>query len=243
MKKSTIIKLLFLAVISLSACGQKKQKLKPTSWISIDIPEPSDICINANNDNFFIVSDNGILFETDRNGKIKRSIDQAGTDFEAVFSDANYIYCVDESNRDIYQYEIKDFKYIKTINKPFSGARNKGYESMTYNAISQHYLLIIERDPITLFELDQNFATIKQVDLSNIAKDISSAKFYNNALWLLSDEDAVIVKLDPKNYQILDKWKIPVLNPEGIAFDKNGKILITSDDMQRIYYFDNPEKN
>jgi hypothetical protein len=33
-----------------------------------------------------------------------------------------------------------------------------------------------------------------------------------------------------------------VINPEGLAFDKDGNLLITCDDMQRIYYFNNPEK-
>jgi hypothetical protein len=41
-------------------------------------------------------------------------------------------------------------------------------------------------------------------------------------------------------YEVIEKWSLPVINPEGFAFDKKGNLLVTCDDMQRIYYFNNP---
>ena len=237
------IKILFIIIsFSIVACGQKIQKLKPTKWISVDIPEPSDICYNPKTDSFFIVSDNGILFETDKSGKIIRKMIQKDTDFEAVYANEKNIFCVDESGRNIYEYDLLTFINTQIINKPFAGARNKGYESLTFNYSKNVYVLITERDPAVLFELDVNFTTIKQVDISNIARDISSATYHDGFVWLLSDEDMQILKINPETYKVVSKWKIPVLSPEGITFDKDNNIMITSDDLQRIYYFNNPDK-
>ena len=89
--------------------------------------------------------------------------------------------------------------------------------------------------------MDSNFSITKQTDISDVASDISSARFYKNELFLLSDEDMTLIKVNPETFEVIQKWRIPVINPEGLAFDKNGNILITSDDMQRLFYFNNPE--
>ena len=94
-----------------------------------------------------------------------------------------------------------------------------------------------------LFELDTDFKVTGQTDLSNFAEDISSARFHNGFLWLLSDEDSMLLKLNASTYEVLQKWSLPVINPEGLVFDKDGNLLIACDDMQRVYYFNNPEKN
>ena len=78
--------------------------------------------------------------------------------------------------------------------------------------------------------------------MSKIARDISSASFHNDFLWLLSDEDRTVLKLNPITYEVIEKWLLPVINPEGFAFDKDSNLVVTCDDMQRIYYFNNPEK-
>lgn len=231
--------ILLLSTISLTA--QKKSKLKPTKSISIEVPEPSDICFSSKNNSFFIVSDTGILFETKLNGDIIRKKKQKDTDFEAVYSDDKFVYAVDESNRTIYQYDIVDFKKIKETVFPYNGARNKGYESFTYDETKKRFILITESEPTLLFELDINFNIVKQTDISSVASDISSARFYKNNLWLLSDEDMTLIKLNPETFEVLNKWKLPIINPEGLAFDAAGNILITSDDMQRLYFFNNPE--
>ncbi|MEC4004803.1 SdiA-regulated domain-containing protein [Flavobacterium sp. SUN052] len=233
--------LIGILLFSISITAQTATKLKPTKSISIKVPEPSDICYSPKNDSFFIVSDTGILFETNLNGDIIRKQEQKDTDFEAVYSDNKYVYAVDESNRTIYQYNIADLKKVKETVFPYNGARNKGYESFTYDEIKKRFLLITESEPTIIFELDDNFNITKQTDISSIASDISSARFYKNNLWLLSDEDMMLIKVNPETYEVIKKWKLPIINPEGLAFDKNGNLLITSDDMQRLFFFNNPE--
>ncbi len=238
--KKTLI--LGLTIISLPLCAQKTPKLKPTKSISVSIPEPSDICYNTKTNTFFIVSDNGILFETDGDCAVLKTVKQKDTDFEAIYSDENFVYAVDESNRTIYKYDIKSLNLISSVVISYNGGRNKGYESFDFNPQKNKYLLITESNPILLLELDLDFKITAQIDLSDIASDISSARYYNNYLWLLSDEDMMLLKIDPNNYKVIQKWSLPVINPEGLAFDKNGNILISCDDMQRVYYFNNPEK-
>lgn len=231
-----------ITLFSLSINAQKAGKLKPTKSVSVKIPEPSDICYDSKTDTFFIVSDTGILYETDKDCKVLKKQKQKGTDFEAVYSDGSFVYAVDESNRTVYKYDIKTFKLIKSIVIPYDGARNKGYEAFDFNKTTNKYALLTESNPIVLFELDTDFKITNQTDLSSIASDISSARFYDGFLWLLSDEDMMLLKLNPLTYEVIKKWSLPVINPEGLAFDKDGNILISCDDMQRVYYFNNPEK-
>ena len=238
-KKYIILGIIFF---SLAITAQKINKLKPTKSVAVKIPEPSDICYSSKSNTFFIVSDNGILFETDKDCKVVRKQAQEGTDFEAVYADENFVYAVDESNRTIYKYDITSLKLIKSYSIPYEGARNKGYESFDFNKTTNSYSLITESNPILLFELDKDFKVTNQTDLSKIASDISSARFYDGYLWLLSDEDMMLLKLNPTTYEVISKWSLPVINPEGLAFDKEGNILISCDDMQRVYYFKNPEK-
>jgi uncharacterized protein YjiK len=125
---------------------------------------------------------------------------------------------------------------------PFGGGRNRGYEAFTYNKAKNIFVLVVEKDPITLLELDVDFNIKNEVNLSKIARDIAAASFHDGFLWLLSDEDRMVLKLNPISYEVTAKWKLPVINPEGLAFDKDGNLIITCDDMQRMYYFSNPDK-
>jgi uncharacterized protein YjiK len=230
------------AFCSLASAAQKCVVLKPVKSISIRIPEPSDICYNAKGDTFFIVSDNGVLFETDYNGKILRQVKQADTDFEAVYSDDQFVYAVDETHRNIFLYSIDTFKVMRTENIPYYGGRNKGYEAFTFNKSKNEFVVFTEKDPAWLFELDKDFSIKNRINVSSLTTDISAATYYNNALWILGDEDRCLIKLNPETYEVIAKWKLPVINPEGFAFDKDGNFLVTCDDMQRLYYFNNPEQ-
>ena len=242
MRLTNILFLVGSSLLAINSMAQEPVKLKTIKWISTEIPEPSDICYHASTNTFYVVSDNGILFETDANGKIIRQTKQANTDFEAVYADDQFIYAVDETHRDIYAYNTSDLKKVHIANVPYSGGRNKGFEAFTFNKSKNNFVIITERDPIMLYELDTNFKISNQIDLSNIARDIASACYHDSALWLLSDEDMMLIKLNPLTYEVLQKWSLPVINPEGFAFDKDGNVIIASDDMQRIYYFNNPEK-
>ncbi|RYZ30007.1 MAG: hypothetical protein EOP49_40160, partial [Sphingobacteriales bacterium] len=229
-----------LAALPLAA--QKAAHLKPERSISLDIPEPSDISVAPDGKSYFIVSDNGLLFETDTEGKVIRQADYIGMDNEAVYADDANVYTVEEAVRKLKIFDRATLKLKRTVNLPYSGGRNKGYESFTYDAITRHYIIITEKDPSYIYELDQDFKVVNEVNISKLARDFSSATFHDGFVWLLSDEDRTIFKVDPTFFEVKASWIIPIINPEGIAFDHDGNLLIQSDDMKRLYFFKNPEK-
>ncbi|UII27363.1 SdiA-regulated domain-containing protein [Fulvivirga maritima] len=217
-------------------------KLKPTEKVTVDIPEPSDVALAHDGKSLFIVSDNGYLFETDLKGKIIRKAEgYKGLDDEGVYADANFVYAVEEFSRTIKLFDLETLTQQRTYEVSYHGGRNKSYEAFTFNKIKNRFLLITEKSPAYLFELNESFEKVNTIDISHIARDISAATFYNGYVWLLSDEDRSIFKLDANTYKVLSQWEIPVLNPEGLAFDADGNIIVVSDAMQKIYYFNNPE--
>ena len=232
--------LILILIVNTVQC-QKIKKLKSERFVTLAIPEPSDLCFSFDKKSIFMVSDEGFLFETDKNGTIIRKANFEGIDCEAVFADEKFVYVVEETTREIKVFDLKDLTLEKTISLPYSGGRNKGYEAFTFNKSKNKYIVLTEKDPVYLFELDLEFKVINKIKLEKIARDISAATYHNNFLWLLSDEDNTVFKLNPNNYEVLKKWKIKVLNPEGISFDENGNMLILSDDLKRLYFFKTPE--
>ncbi|MNT40712.1 SdiA-regulated [compost metagenome] len=192
---------------------------------------------------FFIVSDNGYLFETDLKGKVLRKANYKGLDNEGVFADDNFVYAVEEFSRAISVLNINTLEVVKKVFIPYSGGRNAGYEAMTFNKAKDVFVLFTEKNPIYAIELDKDLREVNRIDISTISKDVSAATYYKDHLWILGDEDMTVYKLDPLTYKTLNQWKLPIINPEGMAFDKNGDLVILSDDMQKMYYFKNPENN
>lgn len=245
MKTNTIIftALFFFGAIGSYASAQKKTKtpsLKFESSVSLKIPEPSDIALSPSGNSFYIVSDNAILLETDLQGTVIRKSDVVkGIDFEGVWSDDRYVYVADETTRKIHLYSHKDLAHEKTLNFSYPGGRNKGVESITYNAAKKAFVLITETDPSIIFETDSNFVQLNEKEWNN-SRDVSAATYHNDHIWILSDEDMTVFKCDPLTYEVIDRWKINVLNPEGIAFHNN-QMMILSDDLERMYFFSHPE--
>jgi uncharacterized protein YjiK len=231
--KTVFLFLGFIALLSPSLFCVDKIK-----WIekrNIKVKEPSDICI-APDSKCYTVSDDGYLFELDNSFQIVKKADWLGYDSEGVFADVDNVYVMNESVRFISIFERSTLKHIKDVNVPYSGGRNSGFEALTYNPIKKAYITVTEKNPTTIFELDNDLRITGQIPI-NFSRDVSAATFYKGFLYLLSDEDRLIIKVDPSNYTFIKSWKINVLNPEGIAFLNDGKILIVADDLERIYTF------
>lgn len=230
--------LLLLPLLLLSAAPPKVPKLKPTRHIRIHVPEPSDICRNPLNNNFFVVSDDGILFEVDIDGIPVREAAFRGFDFEAVYADESHVYLVEEYTRKIRVFDQATLTLQRTVHLPYGGGRNKSYEAFTFNPVTGRYILLTEKDPIYLFELDTALNVVNEWDMNHLAADISAATFYNGHLWLLSDEDMHIIRLDPVTREETGRWYVPIINPEGMVFTDEGKLIVISDDMERMYFFE-----
>ena len=221
-----------------------KQKDKPHCKFKFDhfrslkhIPEPSDIVYDKETNHYFIVSDHGKLFECDTAGNIIRKAAKEGMDFEGVEVKDSFVYVSDESPRKVYKYRKSDLSLVKEYNVSWGGAINKAFESITYNYAKKCFVLVSQA-PVVVVEYDDNFKETNRYRFHN-ARDISDARWYNGDIYLLSSLDETIFKCDAESYEVKEFYKINVFNPEGLAFDGEGNVRVTSDDLQRLYFFKN----
>lgn len=199
------------------------------------IPEPSDIVFDEESNHFFIVSDHGKLFECDLEGNIIRKAEEEGMDFEGVEVKDGFVYVSDEKPRKVYKYRKSDLSLVKVYPVSWAGGYNKAFESIAYN-YTKNCFVLISQTPVTVIEYDTNFHELERYPL-HIARDMSGARWYKGDLYLLSSMDASIFRCDPVTYAVKEYYKIDVINPEGLAFDAGGKVLVTSDQLWRLYFF------
>ncbi|MBI3232776.1 MAG: SdiA-regulated domain-containing protein [Bacteroidetes bacterium] len=211
--------------------------LKSSQKFHINIDEPSDIALSSDGQFFYIVSDKGSLYKTNLEGKIIQKSGLVGTDFEAVCVKDKKIYVVDERYRYIYVLDESTMLVERKVTVPYSGGRNSGYEGICWNQQKKKFVLAVEKSPVILYELDENLRVENEIDFK-ASTDISSVTYAQNYLWILSEEDHCIFKTNPSNYAVIKKYNLKVVGAEGVAFDNEGKMYITSDGMALLYKFD-----
>ena len=208
--------------------------------VELHIPEPSDIC-RSSNGGYFVVSDNGILYKLKSDYTVEQKSDKLGFDYEAVCANDSEVFVSDESLRQIAIYNASDLKLKSVKYFSYQGARNMGMESLTYDPIRKVFIGFTEKDPSLLLKFDESFKIISEIPVSGI-REVSGITYYNNYLWALSDEEMAVYKLDPTTFTIISKWTISILNPEGICFSEDGKLLIISDDMEKLFELSIPNQ-
>lgn len=231
---------LFASVLETSAQSTKlpvPSKIKPISSISVQVDEPSDAALSPDGQSFYVVSDNGYLAQIDKSGKLLRKADVKGIDFEGIYVNDTAIFLMDETPRKVYQLDLKTLEVKRTYLIPYTGGRNKGFESLTWNNTKGVFVTFTEKDPIWIYELDKDFRVVNQLEFNKKVRDVSSIRWHGGFMWILSDEDRTLHKCDPKTYAVLESWLLPVINPEGFVF-ADGKLYVFSDDMERMYIFD-----
>lgn len=229
-------KILFVLLVACAGLCEAQAMLKPFKKMRTNVPEPSDIAYSSNFDSFYIVSDEGFLFQADTMGKKIRCSPYTGVDFESVYADDKNIYVADERTRRVIVYTQDSLQFVRQNEVAYSGGMNLGYEGMTYNPKRKCFVLAIEKSPNWLFEINNDLVKINEVKL-NLSADVSSICYHNDFIYILSDEDQMVFRLDPNTYRVLNKWKVPVTNPEGMTFDKQGNLVLVSDFEQMIFKF------
>jgi uncharacterized protein YjiK len=236
-----ILILSILSVLTFNIQAQKTPHLKPFKHFTLPVGEPSDLGFSPDGKTMFIASDQGFLYETDLVGNVIRQADYDIIDCEGIFVDDKYVYVAEETTRKIKLFDIKTLKLERTVYLPYSGARNKGYEGLTFNKTRNRFAIVTEKDPIYIFELDLDLRVVNEINVSQMARDISSISYHDNFIWMLSDEDRTVFKVNPNTYEVIAKWIVPIPNPEGLAFDADGNMLIQSDDLNALYFFKTPQ--
>jgi uncharacterized protein YjiK len=229
----------FLLLMPVASFAQKVERLKPSASVTVRVPEPSDIAAIPGTDRFYCVSDNGHVMEIGADGQAVREMRDVAYDLEGALLKDDTLIVVDERSRTLIWLTTADLRPVRRLTVPYLGGRNRGYEAIAWNPVKQRYLLITERDPVRIIELDTAMRVVNELPFSSGVRDISSATWHDDHLWLLSDMDMQVLQCDPADYRVKARWEVPVINPEGIAFS-NGKLMILSDDRQRLYTFHLP---
>jgi uncharacterized protein YjiK len=212
------------------------KKLKPFYKHNLNIDEPSDICMSSDDpSHFFVVGNRGNIAVIDSNGNLISNSKQNGGDYEGCCVKDHQLYVFDESLRRISVMDESTGKIQKNMVVPYTGARNKGFEGITYNPVQKKFITVIEK-PAAIYELNEQLQVINEIRIKGIF-ELSAVTYHDNFLWLLCDEAHKVVKVNPVTYDIIDQWNIPVVNPEGIAFDASGNLLIVSDDLGKLFKF------
>ncbi len=231
-----ILPILFLFILSSSFCfkfyntahGLKyigKQKLK--------FREPSDLSFDPQG-NIWVASDDGFMVKIDALGNILKRSAKFPYDLETISYHNDMIYTVDERGNIMHLFDT-NFIEKNHFQLSINTALNRGVEALFYHPTKKFFVCITEKKPI-LRELDSAMNTTNSFELP-LEGDISSGMYYNNQVWLLSDESSCIYILNKDTYKLEKTLPLNILNAEGIACDAKGIIYIVSDDINTIYKY------
>jgi len=202
-----------------------KQKLK--------FREPSDLSFDPQG-NIWVASDDGFMVKIDTLGNILKRSAKFAYDLETICYHNDMIYTVNERGNMMHLFDT-NFVEQNHFQLAISTALNRGVEALFFRPDKKCFVCVTEKKPI-LRELDSSMNTTNTIELP-LEGDISSGMYYNNQVWLLSDESSCIYILNKNSYKLEKTLPLNILNPEGIASDAKGIIYIASDDMNTFYKY------
>ncbi len=214
------------------------------------IPEASGISYSYKSNSLFVVNDEGSIYEISKKGKILRERKIGNFDFEGISVDdeKNLLLIALEGDDDILVLNKENFKKITqiSIKRKFNGKKilKKGsnglegialYKNNIY-ASNQSDKLYPKNDSSVIVVIDYNLDIKKQKIKSIIdpkLTDISGITFYNDILYMISDDNNLIVEYDIKKKKTIKRHKLSKkFAQEGITFDNKGKLFIADDNGQ-----------
>lgn len=213
-------------------------KIKPEHTYTIHLNEPSEL-VSKGSGQFFLLANKAKLYEMNAQGKTGKALPFSGYDIEAACMADGQLCLIDESLRIVYLLDAASGEVMRSYSLHYEGARNLGFEAVCYLQDTQHFLLATEKAPCLFYEYNKEFQQFNQFSVSGI-REVSSMTYYQNDLYVLSDEDATVYKVDPKKHVVIEQWRLPMLNPEGICIDDRGHLLVVSDDMNKLFDFQKP---
>jgi uncharacterized protein YjiK len=163
----------------------------------------------------------------------------SGSDLEGLCYVGNqFLYVAEERLRTVIKLDMQGNKLEQKAIPVEKNDENQGLEGISYATFNKHFYILNEKNPGLLIETDENLNVLKTYPLS-FADDYSGicVDNVNQQLWIVSDESASVTKCTMKGESIVS-YRIPVSNPEGIAFDPlTNQLYIISDSEARLYFF------
>jgi len=219
--------------------------LYPEATYNIDILETSDLCFGTNTDILYTVSDNTAkVYKITTTGRKLAALQYTGNDLEGVCCvDNQYIYVAEERLRKIIKLDLQGNMISEKQISIEQNEENEGLEGIAYATFNQHFYIINEMNPDLLIETDKNLNILNTYDL-DFANDYSGicVDNINQELWIVSDLSATVSRCNLQG-EMIENYRIPVTNAEGIAYNPTDSILYVVSDMQAKLYKFNLKNN
>lgn len=220
-------------------------KIKPTAVFKLKVPEPSGLAALPNKDSLLIVSDKGYVYLTDAQGKIALKSQYIDADLEAItiWNDSLCI-AVSERNRKLHVLSTRNLQLIRSLEVPYAGGRNQSFESITHIG-NDTFLLFTETHPVWMYKVHlapHGPASILSIqNMDDPFSELSDVCFYNEKVWMLSDENAHISVVPLHHWWQRKIYQLSILNAEGVTINHKNQLLVVSDAGHKLYYFDLPK--
>lgn len=223
------------------------QNLFAKEKVIAKIPEASGISYSEKSNTLFVVNDEGSIYELSKKGKILREKKIGKYDLEGIVVDDinNVLLVADEKNDTILVISKDNFKKQKkiSIKRKFKGVKilKKGSDGIEGIALHNNKIYLSNQSDKLYPKDDSSVIVIIDYDLKNKRQkikniinhgltDISGLTFFDDILYMISDNNNLIVSYDIKKKKILRKDKLPKkFAQEGITFDNKGNLFIADD--------------
>lgn len=220
-------------------------RLEPLRSIDLEVPEPSDLCLDRDGVHGWTVSDQtGRVYRLRlSDGVVDRTLDFTGTDLEGVWQDPAdaSLYVAEEGLRQVVHLDSTGRELGRVEVAGLSGDPNSGLEGITANPANGHFFVVNEKDPALLLSVAPDGRVLAShaipylADLSGVTWDAARGQ-----LLLISDQSAAICRVDTAG-GLLARYDIDVTKAEGVALDPvTGHLYVVSDDLGRFYEFAPP---
>ena len=214
--------------------------LNPVEVYAVSIPETSDLSFGSSTDILYTVSDRTAkVYKITTQGKVLSELSFTGSDLEGVCYVGNqFLHVAEERLRTVFKLDLQGNQIEQKAIPVEKNDDNQGLEGISFATFNKHFYILNEKNPALLIETDENLNVLKSYLLS-FANDYSGicVDNLNQQLWIVSDESASVTKCTMKG-ELIESYRIPVSNPEGIAFDpENNQVYIISDTEARLYLF------
>ena len=228
--------------------------------------EASGICYASTSNTLFVVNDKGTIFELEKDGTILNRGDfsyLSNHDFEGVaYEEVEDLLYIAVEGVDNLLVMSRDFDIKNEINIDRQDTHNRkilvkdnehGIEGITIidNQIyvaNQSYEMLPDEDPSVVIKLSiqDDSASLEEVITLDAVVDMSGMAYYQGFLFVVSDNDKLLVKYDIDTQEIVSTLALSEISAslndisvEGVAFDDEGNIYFVHDHKKEgaIYKF------
>jgi len=235
-----VVSVLILLSCSTTEAKYKDENPELVAAISLNIPEPSGLTFQADENVLWTLSDNtGKIYKLETDGTLLQTFDVGGEDLEGIVFDETdgTLWVVEEGNRKLIHLSPNG-DFLEEYQIPLAGPSNNGLEGICFDAAHRIHLLN-EKNPGLMIDLDADLNITNQINL-NFAADYSGICFDKESgnFWIVSDESRKIFVWNEETESVEKEFELSFPKAEGVAFDEKNNILyLVSDSENKLYVF------